>query len=126
MNVREGIDLEQHVWGVIPLHQTGCHSEYVVVNSNFVMKKPESLDVVEAAATLYAGLTAWSGLFVTGHLGGVCGALTSQGGGRGKKICILGASGSVGNIALQIARAENVQVCYWDYCYFINIYYQRN
>lgn len=74
------------------------------------MNKPASLDVTEAAATLYAGLTAWSGLFVTGHLGGVTGALTSQGGGRGKKICILGASGSVGNIALQIARAENLQV----------------
>lgn len=36
MNVREEIELDQYVWGVIPLHQNGCHSEYIVVNSNFV------------------------------------------------------------------------------------------
>lgn len=75
-----------------------------------ISHKPSTLDTTEAAGILYAGLTAWSGLFITGQLGGISGALTSQGGGSGKRICILGASGGVGSIATQIARAENVEV----------------
>lgn len=59
---------------------------------------------------MYAGLTAWSGLFISGGLGGICGALTSQGGGAGKRICVLGAAGGVGSIAVQMAKAENVEV----------------
>lgn len=68
------------------------------------------MDVNNAASILYAGLTAWSGLFISGGLGGICGALTSHGGGSGKRICILGASGGVGSVAVQIAKAENVEV----------------
>lgn len=68
------------------------------------------MDDIEAAGVLYAGLTAWSGLFITAHMGGIIGALTSQGGGQGKRICILGASGGVGNVATQIAKAENLEV----------------
>lgn len=75
-----------------------------------ISHKPESIDDLEAAGILYAGLTAWSGLFITGQLGGIAGALTSQGGGRGKRICILGASGGVGSIATQIVKAENLEV----------------
>lgn len=72
--------------------------------------KPASLADMDAASILYAGLTAWSGLFVTGGLGGLSGALTSLGGGTGKRICILGASGGVGSFAVQIAKSENVEV----------------
>lgn len=43
-------------------------------------------------------------------MGGIIGAITSQGGGRGKRICILGASGGVGTIATQIAKAENLEI----------------
>lgn len=64
----------------------------------------------EAAGILYTGLTAWSGLFLTGQLGGACGAITPQGGGSGKRICVLGGAGGVGNSAIQIAKAENVEV----------------
>lgn len=81
-----------------------------MINFLQVSHKPEGLDDIEAAGTLYAGLTAWSGLFVSAHMGGICGALTSQGGGQGKRVCILGASGGVGSIATQIAKAENLVV----------------
>lgn len=64
----------------------------------------------DAAAVLYAGLTAWSGLFLSGQLGGLSGALTSRGGGRGKRVCILGAAGGVGGIAVQIAKSEGAEV----------------
>lgn len=72
--------------------------------------KPQKLDDTDAAAILYAGLTAWSGLFLSGQLGGITGATTSHGGGRGKRVCILGASGGVGSIAVQIAKAEDAEV----------------
>lgn len=70
---------------------------------------PEKTSSIDAAGVLYAGLTAWSSLFITGQLGGITGALTSQGGGRGRRVCILGASGGVGSIATQICKAENVE-----------------
>lgn len=44
-----------------------------------ISHKPETIDDIEAAGVLYAGLTAWSGLYISGHVGGVLGALTSQG-----------------------------------------------
>lgn len=72
--------------------------------------KPSNMDDIEAAGMLYAGLTAWSGLYLSGHIGGIMGALTAQGGGHGKRICILGAAGGVGNIATQICKAENLEV----------------
>lgn len=49
-------------------------------------------------------------MFLSGQLGGITGATTSLGGGQGKRICVLGASGGVGNIAVQIAKAENVEI----------------
>ena len=64
---------------------------------------------------MYAGLTAWSGIFVTGLLGGLNGAVTSYGGGglcHDKNVLILGASGGVGSIAAQILKAESAHVCY--------------
>lgn len=75
-----------------------------------VTHKPKQLDATDAAAVLYAGLTAWSGLFLSGQLGGLAGAMTSHGGGRGKRVCILGATGGVGSIAVQIAKAEDAEV----------------
>lgn len=61
-------------------------------------------------AALYAGLTAWSGLFLSGQLGGLTGAGSSLGGGRGRRVCILGASGGVGHLAAQMCRAEGADV----------------
>ena len=71
-----------------------------------VAHKPKDLECIDAAAILYAGLTAWSGLFWAGQMVGSLGALTSRGGGRGKRVCILGATGGVGSIAVQIVKAE--------------------
>lgn len=47
---------------------------------------------------------------MSGQLGGLSGAFTSHGGGRGKRVCILGATGGVGSIAVQIAKAEGAEV----------------
>lgn len=115
--VHKGLDIKNSdykvgdkIWGVMPVHHQGCHCEFVKVDKCYVSKKPESLSDTEASAVLYAGLTAWSGLFFTGQLGGVMGALCSNGGGRGKKILILGASGGVGTMAVQMLQAEGVEI----------------
>lgn len=98
------------IWGVVPPHRQGCHCEYVAIDKSYVSKKPENLSYIDASAVLYAGLTAWSGLFITGQLGGVLGALCSNGGGKGKKVLVLGAAGGVGNLAIQMLLAEGVEV----------------
>lgn len=59
---------------------------------------------------LYAGLTAWSGLYVTANIGGFCGALTADGGGAQKRILVLGGSGSVGSLAIQMLKAQGAQL----------------
>ncbi|CRK93736.1 CLUMA_CG007264, isoform A [Clunio marinus] len=101
----------EKVWGVVPVHHQGCHCEYVAIDSSYVSKKPENLNDIDASAVLYAGLTAWSGLFVTGQLNGLIGGLCSDGGGgNGKKVLVIGASGGVGSLAVQMLQVEGVEV----------------
>lgn len=115
--VHKGLDIKNSeykvgdkVWGVVPVHHQGCHCEYVTIDKQFVSKKPENLSDVDASAVLYAGLTAWSGLFLTGQLGGLLGAICPEGGGQGKKVLVLGGAGGVGSLAVQMLQAEGVEV----------------
>lgn len=115
--VHKGLDINNAdyklgdtVWGVVPVHQQGCHCEYVTIDKSYVSKKPQNLSDIDASAVLYAGLTAWSGLFISGQLGGILGALCSNGGGQGKKVLVLGAVGGVGTLAIQMLQAEGVEV----------------
>ncbi|KAH8324159.1 hypothetical protein KR074_000930 [Drosophila pseudoananassae] len=105
------LPLGTRVWGVVPLQSSaGAHAEYVTVPSYCISQAPKQLDDCEAASVLYAGLTAWSGLYVTGGLGGPCGATTSSGGGAHKRVLVLGGSGGVGTLAVQILKSQKVQV----------------
>lgn len=111
MGVRDrDVEVGEVVWGVVPVHKQGCHRDFVTVDKCYISKKPPNLTEVDASGVLYAGLTAWSGLFVTGGLGGPQGALTSRGGGQGKRVLLLGAAGGVGSIAAQILVAEGALV----------------
>ncbi|KAH8298245.1 hypothetical protein KR018_011849 [Drosophila ironensis] len=105
------LPLGSRVWGVVPLQlSAGSHAEYVSVPSSCIAAAPKQLDDGEAASVLYAGLTAWSGLYITGGLGGICGATTSSGGGANKRVLVLGGSGGVGSLAIQILKSQKVQV----------------
>lgn len=44
-----------------------------------ITKKPDGINDNEAAGVLYAGLTAWSALYIFGRIGGCKGATTSNG-----------------------------------------------
>lgn len=56
----------------------------------------------EAASIMYAAVTAWSALRITGDL-----LIT---GARGKRILVLGAAGGVGSVAVQMAKAWGAEV----------------
>ncbi|XP_062142544.1 reticulon-4-interacting protein 1 homolog, mitochondrial [Drosophila sulfurigaster albostrigata] len=107
----EQLQLGSRVWGVVPISNTaGAHAQYVVVPQSCLAPAPKELDDNEAASVLYAGLTAWSGLYISGFLGGPCGATTAAGGGANKRVLVLGGSGGVGSLAVQMLHAQGVQV----------------
>ncbi|XP_055297425.1 reticulon-4-interacting protein 1 homolog, mitochondrial-like [Sitodiplosis mosellana] len=99
-SVRADIQIGDKVWGVVPPHQPGSIAEYVVVDQSVITRKPEGIDDIGAAGILYAGLTAWASLSFSDLVGG----------GKGKRLCILGASGGVGTLAVQMAKAEDMIV----------------
>lgn len=71
----------------------GAHSEYLLVKKDAVLvQKPQNLTLIEAAALSAGALTALPFLQDVAQLQ------------AGQKIMILGASGSVGSFAVQIAR----------------------
>lgn len=115
--VHKGMDNKDYkigdkIWGVIPVQKQGCHAEFISVDSCYVSKKPSNISDVEAAAILYAGLTAYSGIFLSAQLNGLSGMLCSsvQGNGVGKKVLVLGGAGGVGHIAIQMLQAEGAEV----------------
>lgn len=71
-----------------------------------VNPRPQNISSVEAASILYAGLTAWSALWYTG---GLC-YKTVMPVQRYKKVLVLGGSGGVGSVAIQLLKAWNMEV----------------
>ena len=70
----------------------GAYAEYMAVRAKAVGHKPKNMNFAEAAAVPCAGQTAWQSLL---DLGGLK---------SGQKVLIVGASGSVGSYAVQIAK----------------------
>ncbi|EHA21652.1 alcohol dehydrogenase [Aspergillus niger ATCC 1015] len=75
----------------------GCWGEYTIVNSMYLMRIPEDISAAEAAPTLCAGTTAYRAIRTAG--------LTS-----GQWIAIVGAGGGLGHLAVQYAKANDLQV----------------
>jgi len=93
------IKVGDEVMGVVPPQSgTGSHAQFVVVTASCIVLKPSNLSMIEAASIPYAGLTAWSGLtsMLSGHL--------SDKTNRGIKVLVMGASGGVGSIAIQLCK----------------------
>ncbi|KAL0126682.1 hypothetical protein PUN28_005213 [Cardiocondyla obscurior] len=100
------LKLGEEVWGVVPIEQQGCHANYVVVDSNLVNPRPQNISYIEAASILYAGLTAWSALWLTG---GLC-YKTAIVAGLNRRVLVVGGSGGVGTLAIQLLKAWNMHV----------------
>lgn len=67
-----------------------------------VIKKPKNMSDEEAAGLLYAGLTVWGALKVAGGL-----YISNA---ANKNTLVLGGSGGVGNIAIQLLKSWGAKV----------------
>ncbi len=75
-----------------------AYAEYVVAGAREVARVPDGIDIVEAGALPLAGLTAWQALVDT------------QAVASGDRVLINAASGGVGHLAVQIAKAQGAEV----------------
>ena len=90
-----GFKKQDEVYGKI---LTDCYAEYVLVKEDELSKKPSNLDFENAASIPMGSLTAWQAIFDTAKLK------------SGQKILVHGASGGVGSMAVQIAKAKGAYV----------------
>jgi NADPH:quinone reductase-like Zn-dependent oxidoreductase len=87
------------VYGMIRFPQPGAtYAEYVAAPVSQIAYKPANIDHVYAAAIPLAGLTSWQALFEKAHLT------------AGQRVLILGASGGVGHLAVQLAKSQGAYV----------------
>jgi len=83
------------VYGTV---KAGGYAEYVLAKPEAIAPKPAALDFAHAAAIPLAALTAWQALFDLADLR------------AGQRVLIAGAAGSVGALAVQLAKAKGAIV----------------
>ncbi|HSD62019.1 MAG TPA: NAD(P)-dependent alcohol dehydrogenase [Burkholderiales bacterium] len=93
-----GIEAGDAVFGMLNGWAAGGCAEMVVAAAGELARKPESLSFIEAAALPLVGQTALQALR---DLAGVT---------AGSRVCIHGAAGGVGTVAVQVARALGAHV----------------
>jgi len=86
------------MYGLNDWYQQGASAEYCVARVADIARKPSSVDHVHATASPISALTAWQGLVERGSLV------------AGQRVLIHGASGSVGNFAVQLAHRRGAHV----------------
>jgi NADPH:quinone reductase-like Zn-dependent oxidoreductase len=103
------------VFGFLPYSTKtiqGSFAEYVVVKSDTIAKKPDSISHTEAATAATTASTAYQALV---NIGGIR---------QGQKILVNGASGGVGSFAVQIAKSCKAEV--WGTCREQNLDYIKS
>ncbi|MGQ5595319.1 NADP-dependent oxidoreductase [Streptomyces sp. ESR1.13] len=93
-----GLTVGQRVFGLADWTRNGSLAEYTAVEARNLTPLPADVDHTVAAALPVSGLTAWQGLFDHGRLT------------TGQTVVIHGAAGSVGSIAVQLAREAGARV----------------
>ncbi len=86
------------VFGATNVQFTGGYAEYAVASAEMLAIKPASVSFPEMAAVPVVGCTAWQMVF---EHGGVDGS---------KRVLIHGGAGSVGSLAVQLARPRAREV----------------
>ena len=92
-----GFKVGDRVWYAGSLTRAGSNSEFHLVDERIVGKMPASLDFAQAAALPLTAITAWEMLF--DRLGIAPGKQATD-----ASLLIVGASGGVGSIMVQLAR----------------------
>ncbi|MFI7389938.1 NADP-dependent oxidoreductase [Streptomyces tendae] len=93
-----GLTVGQRVFGLADWTRDGSLAEYTAVEARNLAPLPADVDHTVAAALPVSGLTAWQGLFDHGRLT------------AGQTVVIHGAAGSVGSVAVQLAREAGARV----------------
>jgi len=96
-NISE-FSINDKVWGKVDSFKGGAYAEYIKVKPNNITKIPNSLDYVQTASIPNVGLTAYQALFKQAKLK------------EQSRVLINGASGGVGIMAVQIAKAYDCHV----------------
>jgi NADPH:quinone reductase-like Zn-dependent oxidoreductase len=81
-----------------PELQHGSFAEYICLPEAYLAHAPEDLSIEEAGAMPLVGLTAWQALFDTAKLE------------KGQTLLLVGASGGVGSVAIQLAKNAGAKV----------------
>ena len=81
-----------------PIVHFGTFAEYIVLPESYLALRPKNLSFEEASGIPLVGLTAYQCLYITGNLQ------------KGQTVLILGASGGVGSIGIQLAKAKGAYV----------------
>ncbi|GEO05777.1 NADPH:quinone reductase [Adhaeribacter aerolatus] len=81
-----------------PVVQYGTFAEYLVIPESYLALRPQQVSWEEAAGIPLVGLTAYQSLFDAGNLQ------------AGQSVLILGASGGVGSLGIQLAKAKGANV----------------
>ena len=90
---------DEPVYGLIRFPQPGsAYAQYATAPGVHIATKPKRLDHVQAAALPLVALTAWQALFDVAHLQ------------HRQTVIIHGATGGVGHIAVQLAKAQGAYV----------------
>jgi NADPH:quinone reductase-like Zn-dependent oxidoreductase len=97
-DLQPGDEVFGSLWGDTIAKGTGTFAEYTVAPASQLVKKPAELTFEEAAASVMSGLTALLAIRDTGKVG------------PGSRVLINGASGGVGTLAVQVAKALGAQV----------------
>ena len=86
------------VYGFVSLQRNGGYAEYTIAKPDEIAPIPENLDFDNAAAVPVGALTSWQAIFDAANLQ------------AGQRILITGASGGVGSMAVQLAKAKGAFV----------------
>lgn len=81
-----------------PFVQWGTFAEYTVIPESYLSRKPDDISHEESAAIPLVGLTAYQSIYESGDLQ------------DNQTVLILGASGGVGSIGIQLAKVKDANV----------------
>ncbi|MRW91472.1 zinc-binding alcohol dehydrogenase family protein [Duganella sp. FT80W] len=83
------------VWFAGDITRAGSYAEYTLVDERIAGHRPASVSAAQAAALPLTSITAWELLFDR--------LKVAEGGGQGQNLLVIGASGGVGSILVQLA-----------------------
>lgn len=94
-NVKE-YTIGDQVYGCLDPHRSGSHAQYITAPKHSISLKPNNLSHNEATSVPFVALTAWSALCTIGRLSP---SNCSQ-----KSILVVGGSGGIGSVAIQLLK----------------------